>query len=235
MAPASRASSQTAMSLRAPRGQATWGSSPSTTRPRPRLSALVRACRRVRVSGKRSRPRVPARKKTAPRETQMTVKRVSARVMSPSCASRLVRVLFPDGCRRTRALGAGHEGHRGEGREQGQQQGQVPNRIDPVGHAQQQEGRDPAAAEQLGRQHAVRILRAAQDADQAQGDGGEHEERRGEQELSHAPGPPPCASTITGPRPRQAPVPPVGSGRGSDRPGCRPGQRPPAGCPAPGW
>ena len=71
------------------------GSRPSTTRPRPRLSALVSACRRVSVSGKRSRPTVPARKKNAPAETATIVKMSSAtlirrpasRVRRPSAVS----------------------------------------------------------------------------------------------------------------------------------------------------
>ena len=54
-------------------GQGTSGSSPRTTSPSPRLSALVRACSRVSVSGKRSRPTVPARKNSVPRLTRARV------------------------------------------------------------------------------------------------------------------------------------------------------------------
>src|SRR5262245_8452276 len=60
-----------------------WGRSPSTTRSRPTLSALVRACNRVSVSGKRSQPTVPARKKNAPAEMAMIVMMSSARLIGP--------------------------------------------------------------------------------------------------------------------------------------------------------
>src|SRR5262249_25123310 len=70
---ASSTSSQTQTSFRPPRTSAACGSNPSTTRPRPRLSALVSACKRVSVSGKRSKPTVPARKNNAPAETARIV------------------------------------------------------------------------------------------------------------------------------------------------------------------
>ena len=83
VAPASSTSSQTETSLRPSRRLPASGSSPSTTRPRPRLSALVSACSRVSVSGKRSRPTVPARKKNAPAETAAIVKMSSAKLIRP--------------------------------------------------------------------------------------------------------------------------------------------------------
>src|SRR5262249_16436151 len=80
-APASRTSNQTQISLNPPRTLPACGSSPNTTRPKPRLSALVSACKRVSVSGKRSRPTVPARKKNAPVETAMIVTMSSAKLI----------------------------------------------------------------------------------------------------------------------------------------------------------
>ena len=80
---ASRTSSQTQTSLRPSRRLSASGSNPSTTRPRPRLSALVSACRRVSASGKRSRPTVPARKKNAPAETATIVTMSRARLIRP--------------------------------------------------------------------------------------------------------------------------------------------------------
>src|SRR5215469_7582235 len=71
---ANKTSSQTITSFSASRGPCARGSKPRTTKPRPRLSALVSACRRVKVSGKRSSPTVPARKKKAPPETAAIVK-----------------------------------------------------------------------------------------------------------------------------------------------------------------
>jgi hypothetical protein len=59
VAPASCTRSQTMISFSAPNGPSVCGNNPSTTRPSPRLSALVSACRRVRGSGKRSNPTVP--------------------------------------------------------------------------------------------------------------------------------------------------------------------------------
>jgi hypothetical protein len=71
VAPDRRANSQTASRPSAASGELTWGSRPSTTSPSPRLSALVSACSRVRVSGKRSSPTVPARKNANPGEERL--------------------------------------------------------------------------------------------------------------------------------------------------------------------
>src|SRR5262249_56656269 len=80
---ASSTRNQTQTSLSPSRRLPACGSSPSTTRPSPRLSALVSACNRVSVSGKRSRPTVPARKKNAPAETAMMVTMSSTTFMRP--------------------------------------------------------------------------------------------------------------------------------------------------------
>src|SRR5262249_38738094 len=80
VAPASWTSSHTATSFSPPSGASARANKPSPPRPRPRLSALVSACRRVRVSGKRSSPTVPARKKKMPAMTARTVK-VSATML----------------------------------------------------------------------------------------------------------------------------------------------------------
>src|SRR5271170_6685087 len=81
--------SQTPIILSAPNGHSASGNSPSTTRPRPRLSALVSACRRVSESGKRSRPTVPAMKKNAPPETASTTNISRAKLIaSPSFPAR---------------------------------------------------------------------------------------------------------------------------------------------------
>src|SRR4029079_7220295 len=74
IAPDNWTSNQMVTSFNAPNNPFTCGSRPRTTRPRPRLSTLVSACRRVSASGKRIRPTVPARKKNAPAETARTVK-----------------------------------------------------------------------------------------------------------------------------------------------------------------
>src|SRR5215471_11731201 len=71
---ANKTSSQTMTSFRASSGPCARGNKPRTTKPRPRLSALVSACRRVKASGNRSSPTVPARKKKAPLEIAAIVK-----------------------------------------------------------------------------------------------------------------------------------------------------------------
>src|SRR5262249_7676330 len=80
---ASSTRNQTQTSLRPSRKLPVCGSSPSTTRPSPRLSALVSACNRVSASGNRSRPTVPARKKKAPAETAAMVPMSSAKLIRP--------------------------------------------------------------------------------------------------------------------------------------------------------
>ncbi len=63
VAPLTRTRSQTATSFNAASTLPVCGTRPRTMRPRPRLSAFVSACRRVNMSGKRSRPTVPARRR----------------------------------------------------------------------------------------------------------------------------------------------------------------------------
>src|SRR4029077_7957188 len=87
IAPDNWTSSQILTNFRALNGPFACGSRPRTTRPRPRLSTLVSACRRVSESGKRSKPTVPAKKKNAPAETAKTV--------NISDASFIRRSLFP--------------------------------------------------------------------------------------------------------------------------------------------
>ena len=66
IAPDNWTSSQMLTSFNAPNSPFACGNRPRTTRPRPRLSTLVSACRRVSESGKRIKPTVPAKKKNAP-------------------------------------------------------------------------------------------------------------------------------------------------------------------------
>src|SRR5260370_39794371 len=56
--PANWTSTQTATSFRAPSRLSACGSKPSTIRPRPRLSALAKAGRRVEEEGERRQPDV---------------------------------------------------------------------------------------------------------------------------------------------------------------------------------
>ncbi len=79
-----RTINQTQTSLRALASPVARGNRPSTTRPSARLSAFVSACRRVRVSGKRSKPTVPARKKNAPAQTAAMVRTSSATLIDRS-------------------------------------------------------------------------------------------------------------------------------------------------------
>jgi hypothetical protein len=60
----------------------------------------------------------------------------------------------------------GDEGHGGEGAEQHQHQRQVRGAGQIGGAAEQQQRCHPAGAEQLRRQHAVQVARAAQDVQQ---------------------------------------------------------------------
>ena len=66
IAPDNWTSSQMLTSFNAPNSPFACGNRPRTTRPRPRLSTLVSACRRVSESGKRIKPTVPAKKNNAP-------------------------------------------------------------------------------------------------------------------------------------------------------------------------
>ncbi len=59
----------------------------------------------------------------------------------------------------------------------------------PVAAPDEQQGGDPAGAEQLRRHHAFGVARSTQNAHQAERDHQEHETRGGEQELRHAPSP----------------------------------------------
>ena len=176
VAPANCASSQMATSFRAPRSPSACGNKPSTTRPRPRLSALVSACRRVSGSGKRSSPTVPARKKKAPAETKSTVKMSSARLMRrPSL--RVARV---------GTGGALHEGDRREGCEQRQHQRNIDHR---------RHFRSPPPAAAVRRRRRCRATAPpscrsasagpAQHADQSHRHHRQHEAGSGDQEVSH--------------------------------------------------
>ncbi len=66
LALASRTNSQIRNSLPTTAHDSACKDSPTTNKPKPTLSALVNACKRVYTSGKRIRPTVPARKKNAP-------------------------------------------------------------------------------------------------------------------------------------------------------------------------
>src|SRR4029077_7247397 len=84
IAPDNWTSSQMLTSFNAPNSPFACGNRPKTTSPRPRLSTLVSACRRVSESGKRIKPTVPAKKKNPPAETRKTVKMSNARFIRRS-------------------------------------------------------------------------------------------------------------------------------------------------------
>lgn len=85
---------------------------PITMSPNPRLSALVRAWRRVYTSGKRNKPTVPAKKKKAPK----SVRPYDSHALT--MASFLLGTLRP-------LPGPTDERHRGHGRQQDQNQGHI--------------------------------------------------------------------------------------------------------------
>ena len=223
VAPDSSTSSQMHTSLRPALTLSTCGSRPSTTRPRPRLSALVSACRRVNESGKRSSPTVPARKKNAPATTATTVHRSRTKLTAVVARAR----------RSPARLVRFHERERGERREQRQRQRDVDRRRFAGRRTQQQHHRDAARAEQLRRHHAVRVGRPAQHADQSQRDHCQDERGSTEQELSHGDARRP-APWPAGVLPSRAAPPPATCRRGSDR-RVRPRTRRPTRSPAAGW
>ena len=145
VAPDSSTSSHTHTSFTATSMPSTRGRRPSTTSPRPRLSALESACSRVRVSGKRSRPTVPARKKNAPASTATTVNTSSAALIRGSAQGR----------GRLRALCGLGERHRHERREQRERERDVDGGVTLGAFREQQQGRDAAGAEQLHRHDPV--------------------------------------------------------------------------------
>src|SRR5215472_1657643 len=122
------------------------GSNPTTTRPRPRLSALVSACKRVNVSGKRSRPTVPARKNNAPAET--------ARIVTMSRAM-LITCQWFGGSRSQVGSSLLDEGDGREGGQERERQRDV-DRSRHAGHCpEQQQGRNAPSSDQLRRHHAI--------------------------------------------------------------------------------
>src|SRR5262249_55910402 len=159
VAPANWVSSQTAMSFNAASGPSACGRRPSTTRPSPRLSAFVNACRRESESGKRSNPTVPARKKTVPDATATTVN-----ASNRTCiASTVRRTALGRICDRSVV----NERDDGESGQQGQYQRTIHGSRCIGAGGQQQQRRDAARAKQLRCHDAFSIPRPAQNADQS--------------------------------------------------------------------
>ena len=140
-------------------------------RPRPRLSALVSACRRLNAVGKAQQAH-RARKE----EEDAGADRDDAEEVDGDAHS---------GSSRFRRRGAVDEGDGGEGGEQRQAQGDI---LDPA-HAgrrgDQQERGDAAGADELRRHHAIDVARPAQDAHEPDRHGEQDDARGREQELSH--------------------------------------------------
>ena len=142
---------QMAMSLSASSRLPARGRSPSTMRPRPRLSALVKACSRVSELGKRRSPTVPAKKKNAPAP-------IAARLKGRAPDSSVLGLQRFGAVR----LGAVDKGDRGEGREKREAERNVLDAGDRRRRRNQQERSDAAGAEQLDSHHPVEVAGSPQ-------------------------------------------------------------------------
>ncbi len=130
--------------------------SPSTIRPRPRLSALVSACRRVNASGKRNRPTVPAMKNTAPALTATMVNQVERR----SSATSVSRVIVELALAFTNAIDTNAASSASVSATS------IAAAV-PVAAPSNNSRRDAAGAEQLRGHHAIDVGGSTQHADAA--------------------------------------------------------------------
>ena len=122
------------------------------------------------MSGNRSSPTVPARKKKAPAQTAKMVETIEREAHAPSASERAAPLT-----KATEMKAASNAKISATSTAAGTL----------VACAQQQQRGDAAGAEQLRRHDAVGIAWPPQDADQTQRHHRQHETRGGEQEVSH--------------------------------------------------
>src|SRR5690606_18811170 len=159
MAPEASSNSQISTICATSKRPSACRDSPATTKPSPRVSALVSACRRLRVSGKRSSPTLPAAKNS-----------------SPPASSRLLRMSSQSAMATPpQQLHQRDADHR---RQQRQYQRRIAQARLPQPLGEHQEQRRTAGAQQLHRQQSVDPPRPAPNAPQAEHQSQQQEQRK---------------------------------------------------------